>query len=60
MKLSDTLHTHYRYIKHAHEEVSRFIPDVERNAPLHDKTNKMAFAQSDQSLRFPHEESLGP
>ena len=32
------------------------------NEPSHDKTNKMAcaFAQTDQSLRCPHEESLGP
>ena len=32
--------------------------------PRHDKTNKMsvrlASAQSDQSLRSPHEETLGP
>ena len=28
--------------------------------PPHDKTNEMASAQSDQSLRCPHEESLGP
>ena len=41
------------------------------NEPSHDKTNKMtvrpantqislASAQSDQSLRYPHEETLGP
>ena len=36
------------------------------NEPRHDKTNKVnvhqakAFAQSDQSLRCPHEETLGP
>ena len=28
--------------------------------PPHDKTNKMAVHQSDQSLRCHHEESLGP
>ena len=28
--------------------------------PPHGKTNKMASAQSDQSLRCPHEESLDP
>ena len=32
----------------------------EANGPPHDKTNKMASAQSDQSLRCPHEVSLGP
>ena len=30
------------------------------NEPRHDKTNKMACAQSDQSLCCPHEEILGP
>ena len=44
--------THFLYVKH----------DI--NEPQYDKTNKMsvrpASAQSDQSLRCPYEESLGP
>ena len=28
--------------------------------PQHDKTKKMTCAQSDQGLRCPHEETLGP
>ena len=31
-----------------------------RNELPHDKTNNVASAKSDQSLRCPHEESLGP
>ena len=49
------------------------LAELSRNEPPHDKTNKMACApsedsnqsawasaQSDQSLRCPHEESLDP
>ena len=31
-----------------------------KNEPPHDKTNKIASAQSDQSVRYPQEESLDP
>ena len=31
-----------------------------QNEPPHDKLNRMACAQSDQSLCCPHEETLGP
>ena len=50
---------------------NKTIKNANSNEPPHDKTNKMASAstedrsawgstQSDQSLRCPHEETLGP
>ena len=58
----------YSYIEARLGKTLSFIKTVE---PRHDKTNKMSVrpakiqislgtTQSDQSLRCPHEESLGP
>ena len=35
-------------------------PEIINHEPPHDKTNTMASTQSDQSLRCPHVETLGP
>ena len=59
--LSDKFH-HNKYFNVLHVIVMA-VQNEERNPsnePPHDKTNKMASAQSDQSLHCPHEESLGP